>query len=212
MIGLLLKDVYTMRQYIKTLLFMLIFFAMISAGLDNPATFFEGFIILMSMMLTISSFSYDDLAKWDRYALSLPITRKEVVAGKYLLSIVLCIAATVVSFLISLVILTVKPVEGFGLAEQLYATAAIVSAAFFFTGILLPLTFKFGVEKSRILLFVVFAAPSAAVIAFDKLGIPVLLPSEASLISFLKLFPLIMIPLYYLSYRLSVQIFSGKEF
>ena len=210
MIGLLLKDIYTMRQYIKTLLFMLIFFAMISAGLHNPAAFFEGFIILMSMMLTISSFSYDDLAKWDRYALTLPITRKDVVAGKYLLSIVLCLAGTVISFLISLAILTVKPVEGFGLIEQFYATVGIVSVAFFFTGILLPLTFKFGVEKSRILMFIVFAAPSAAVIALDKVGIP--LPSEASLLGLLKLLPLIMIPLYYLSYRLSVRIFSAKEF
>jgi hypothetical protein len=38
------------------------------------------------------------------------------------------------------------------------------------------------------------------------------MPSEASLLSFFKLLPLIMIPLYYLSYRLSVRIFSKKEF
>lgn len=210
MIGLMLKDIYTMRQYVKTLLFMLIFFALISAGLDNPATFFEGFIILMSTILAISSFSYDDLAKWDRYALTLPVSRKEIVAGKYLLSIVLCAAATAISFLVAAIILAVKPVEGFGLTEQLLATAAIVSVALFFTGALLPLTFKFGVEKSRLLMFVIFAAPTAAVIALDKLGIP--MPTEASLLSFLKLLPLIVILLYYLSYRLSVRIFSKKEF
>jgi ABC-type transport system involved in multi-copper enzyme maturation permease subunit len=210
MIGLLLKDIYTVRQYGKSLLFMMVLIAVISAGLDNPAAFFEGFFILMSMMLTISSFSYDDAAKWDRYALTLPVTRKEVVAGKYMLSIVLCLFATAASFLISLVILIIKPVEGFGLVEQLYATAAIVGAAFFFTGILLPLTFKFGVEKSRILMFFIFAAPSAAVIALDKLGLS--MPTEASLLSFLKLLPLAMILFYYLSYRLSVRFFSGKEF
>jgi ABC-type transport system involved in multi-copper enzyme maturation permease subunit len=210
MIGLLLKDIYTMRQYVKTLLFMLVFFAVISAGLDNPAIFFEGFIILMSMMLTISSFSYDDLAKWDRYALTLPVSRKEIVAAKYLLSIVLCVAATVISFLIAAIVLAVKPVEGFGLTEQLFATAAIISIAFFFTVVLLPLTFNFGVEKSRLLMFVIFAAPSADVIALNKLGIS--MPTEASLMSFLKLLPLIVILLYYLSYRLSVRIFSKKEF
>lgn len=210
MIGLLLKDLYTMRQYLKTMLFMLMFFAVISAGLDNPATFFEGFIILMSMMLTISSFSYDDLAKWDRYALTLPITRKELVAGKYLLSVVLCFAGAAFSFPIALIVLTLKPVEGFGLAEQLYATAAIVSAAFFFTGLLLPMTLKFGVEKSRILMLVVFAMPTAAVIALDKMGVP--MPSEDSLFGFFKLLPLSMVVFYYLSYRLSVRIFSRKEF
>lgn len=210
MIGLLLKDIYTMRQYAKTLLFMLVFIAVISAGLDNPAVFFEGFFILMSIMLTISSFSYDDLAKWDRYALSLPVARKEIVGGKYLLSIVLCLSGTLISFLISMIVLAVKPVEGFGFTEQLYSTVAIVSVAFFFSGILLPMTFQFGVEKSRLLVLVIFAVPAAAVIAMDKMGIP--MPTEDSFLDFIKLLPLVVILLYYLSYRLSVRIYAGKEF
>ena len=209
MIGLLLKDFYTLRQYGKTMLFMLVFFAVISAGLDNPAIFFEGMFILMSMMITITSFSYDALAKWDRYALSLPVTRKEIVTGKYLLSILLCLIAAVLSFLISLVVLKVSPVEGFGIAEHLYATGAIICAAFFFSGILLPLTFQFGVEKSRIFLLAIFAAPSAAVIALDKIGIQ--MPTEASLLAFAKLLPFLIIIFYLLSYLLSVRIYFSKE-
>ena len=209
MIGLLLKDFYTLRQYGKTMLFMLFFFAVISAGLDNPATFFEGFFIIMSMMITITSFSYDALAKWDRYALSLPITKKDIVAGKYLLSIILCLLATIISFLISTVILKFDPVEGFGMAEHLYATGAIICAALFFSGILLPLTFQFGVEKSRIFLVAIFAAPTAAVIALDKIGIQ--MPTETSLLAFAKLLPFLIIIFYLLSYLLSVRIYSSKE-
>ena len=209
MIGLLLKDFYTLRQYGKTMLFMLVLFAVISAGLDNPATFFEGFIILMSMMMTITSFSYDALAKWDRYALSLPVTRKEIVASKYLLSVILCLFAAILSFLISMVVLKISPVEGFGMAEHLFATGAIICAAFFFAGILLPLTFKFGVEKSRIFLLAIFAAPTAAVIALDKIGIQ--MPTEASLNAFAKLLPFLIIIFYLLSYLLSVRIYSAKE-
>ena len=209
MIGLLLKDLYSLRQYGKTLGFMLVFFAVISAGLDNPATFFEGFIILMSMMITITSFSYDDLAKWNRYALSLPVARKEIVGAKYVLSIVLCLAGTVMSFLISSLELQISPVPGFGMKEHLFSLVVIVSIAFFFTGILLPLTFRFGVEKSRLLMFGVFAAPTAAVIALSKAGIP--LPSETSFMAFAKLLPFLMIILYLLSYVLAVRIFSAKE-
>ena len=43
MIGLLLKDFYALRQYGKTMLFMLVFFAVICTGLDNPATFLKAF-------------------------------------------------------------------------------------------------------------------------------------------------------------------------
>jgi len=209
MIGLLLKDFYALRQYGKNMLLMLVLFAVISAGLDNPATFFEGFFILMSMMITITSFSYDALAKWDRYALSLPVTRKEIVAGKYLLSIILCLIAAILSFLISLVVLKISPVEGFGMAEHLYAIGAIICAALFFAGILLPLTFQFGVEKSRIFLLAIFAAPTAAVIALDKIGIQ--MPTEASLNAFAKLLPFLIILFYLLSYLLSVRIYSAKE-
>ncbi len=210
MIGLLLKDLYTMRQYAKTMLFMIVLFAVISSGLDNPATFFEGFIILMCMMMTISSFSYDSLAKWDRYALSLPVSRKEVVGSKYLLSIVLCLIGTGISFLISAVVLAIKPVAGFGITEQLYATSAIVSAAMFLTGILLPLTFQFGVEKSRIFMIAVLAVPSAAIVALDRIGIQ--MPAEESLLQMVKLLPAAAILLYFLSFILSVRIYAGKEF
>ncbi|MDD3169260.1 MAG: ABC-2 transporter permease [Eubacteriales bacterium] len=209
MIGLLYKDFYTLRQYGKTMLLMLILFSVISAGMDNPATFFEGFIILMSMMMTITSFSYDALAKWDRYALSMPITRKEIVTGKYLFCILLCSAAAILSFLISTVVLQFAPVEGFGMTAHLYATAAIISAALFFGGLLLPLIFQFGVEKSRIFLLAIFAAPTAAVIALDKIGLS--MPSDSALFSFVKLLPFGMILFYLLSYFLSVRIYSSKE-
>ena len=209
MIGLLLKHFYTLRQYGKTMLFMLVFFGVISALVDNPATFFEGMIILMSTMITITSFSYDALAKWDRYALSLPVTRKEIVGGKYLLSILFCFGGAVLSFLISTLVLILKPVEGFEMTEHLYATTAILCVALFFISILLPLTFRFGVEKSRIFMLAIFAAPTAAVIALDKMGVP--MPSEAELLALVKLLPFGILLLYLLSYLLSVRIYSAKE-
>lgn len=209
MTGLLLKDFYTLRQYLKTMLFMFLFFGLISSGLDNPATFFEGFIIFMSMMMTLTSFSYDTLAKWDRYALSMPVSRKELVASKYILSVILCLGGTIVSFLISLVILKLDPVEGFGMKEHIYATAAIVSISVFFSAVILPLIFKFGVEKCRFLLIAVFAAPTAVLIAVAKLGVP--MPSESTLLFILKLLPVLAVLCYLLSFCISVRIFSAKE-
>jgi hypothetical protein len=209
MIGLLLKDLYTLRQYVRTLLLMLVIYMVISAGLDNPASFFEGFIIIMSMMITITSFSYDDLAKWNRYVLSMPVTRKEIVGAKYLLSIVLCLAGTIISFLISSIVMKFEPVDGFGLKDHLLMTMMLVSVAAFFIGILLPLTFRFGVEKSRFFMIAIFAAPSAILIALDKSGVR--FPTEASLLLIAKLLPFLMIVLFSISYLVSVKIFTSKE-
>jgi len=209
MIGLLLKELYTLRQYLKTLLFMLVLFAVISAGLDNPSAFLEGFIILMSAMLTISSFSYDEMSKWNRYALAMPLTRKEIVGSKYLLSIVLCLTGAAISFVISQIVLIIKPMEEFGLREQLLTVGAILCVAFIFIGLLMPLTFQFGVEKSRLLMILVFATPTAGILVLSKMGIP--MPSESSIITFAKVIPVFTVALYVLSYWISVKIFSGKE-
>lgn len=188
---------------------MLLLFSVISIGLDNPASFFGGFIVLMSMMMTINTFSYDALAKWDRFGLSLPVTRKEVVAGKYVISLLLCFIGAAVSFALSSVILMIKPVQGFGLAEHLLSLAGIVMVAMIFFSILLPLIFKFGVEKSRMLLIALFAAPSAILISLNQLGVH--MPSSDTLFFVLKLLPLICVAFYILSYLLSVSIYSSKE-
>lgn len=209
MIGLLIKDFYSLRQYSKTVLILLAFFALISTMVDNPAVFMEGFIIYMSLTMTITSFSYDALAKWDRYALSMPVGRKEVVASKYLLSVILCLGGAIVSFLISAAVLKFNPVEGFGMREQIYLTVGIIGTAFFFSGILLPMIYKIGIEKARFLLVVVFGAPMAVLLVLSRLGVT--MPPASSLIPLLKLFPILIILWYLLSFFISVRIFAHKE-
>lgn len=209
MTGLLLKDFYSLRQYGKTMLFMLVFFAFLSSGMDNPASFFEGFMVIMSMMMAIYSFSYDNLARWDRFGLSLPVSRTEVVGGKYLLSLILCLAGGILAFLLSSVILVFRPVEGFGLKEHLFSLAGVSSIGIFLFSLLLPLIFKFGVEKSRLFLIAIFAAPTAAVISFGQLGLE--LPSPAFLLDLLKLLPLIAAACFVLSFLISCRIYGSKE-
>ena len=53
-----------------------------------------------SYKLAISSFNYDATSKTDKYILTFPTTKKEVVASKYLLAIM----ATFLGMLISIII------------------------------------------------------------------------------------------------------------
>ncbi len=209
MIGLILKDFYSLRQYVKTMLFMLVFVAFISSGTDNPATFFEGFIVIMSMMMAIYSFSYDNVAKWDRFGLSLPVTRNEVVAGKYILALILCLTGMLLSFAMSSVILMLRPLDGFGLKEHLINLGLTAAIAITFYSLLLPLIFKFGVEKSRLFLIAIFALPSAAIVSFGQLGIPV--PTGEFIMDMLKLLPFVSVILFLLSFLISCRIYNAKE-
>ena len=209
MIGLILKDLYSLRQYVKTMLFMLVFFAFLSWGMDNPATFFEGFIVIMSMMMAIYSFTYDNVAKWDRFGLSLPVTRNEVVAGKYILSLILCLTGMLLSFAISSVILILRPVDDFGLKEHLINLGLTAAVAITFFSLLLPLIFKFGVEKSRLFLIAIFAAPTAMIVSFGQLGLSI--PTEEFIMNILKLLPIVSVVLFLLSFLISCRIYNAKE-
>lgn len=206
MIGLFLKDLFNLRQYGKTLIFVLVFFALLSSGMDNPAVFFEGLIILLSTMAAITSFSYDAMAKWDRYALSMPVKRSDVVGSKYLLSLLLCLGTAVFSFLVSIVVLKVSPVEGFGLKDNLLVIGGIICAVLTVSGIILPLIIKFGVEKSRIFMLALFATPTAAVVALDNAGVSMPSGEFPAL-----LLPLLAVLIYFLSFLLSVRIYRSKE-
>lgn len=52
-------------------------------------------ISLLVVSLVISSFSYDDLAHWDSFAATLPVSRRKLVASKYLFLLLLGVLAVV---------------------------------------------------------------------------------------------------------------------
>ena len=50
------------------------------------------------MVLPISSFSYDEAAKWDRYAAVLPVGRTAVVKARYLFLLLVLLAAAAIGW------------------------------------------------------------------------------------------------------------------
>ena len=85
--GLLLKDLYVFRNFKGNIIFSIIMFIiLIAIGSIQNDIFTIGSILFLIFfgMNSISSFSYDENADSDKYLLSLPITRKELVLSKYL--------------------------------------------------------------------------------------------------------------------------------
>ena len=76
--GLLIKDILNMKNYMKQLILLLIFFMAYGVFLKN-GTFVGSMITLMLSMQVITTMSYDEYAKWDKYALTMNINRKDVV-------------------------------------------------------------------------------------------------------------------------------------
>lgn len=204
--GLLIKDFISLRKYGRSALLVVAFYVLFSFMVDDTS-FMSGMVVLLFSMTAITSFAYDKQAGWEEYALSLPLPRKTLVKSKYVMSLLLAFAGMAMSVLlgIALNVITKKS----GITEHLTSTYVLFAISILFLCIMLPLIFKFGVEKSRIFMIVVVAIPSAAIFALDRAGFK--LPSEELFGRVLIYSPLMLAALYIFSYMLSRCIFEKKE-
>lgn len=204
--GLIMKDLLNLKKYAKLVAGMFLILTVYAIVLKD-ATFLTAMIPLYFTMMTISSFSYDDLAKWDSYALSMPITRKDMVLSKYLLALILQVVGTVISIVITI---TISSIGGDILDwDQIKFLAAIMGAVTLFTIIILPLIYKFGVEKSRIFILAVCFVPTILVVLVGKTGLTP--PTEDQIMSVIYLFPIMIILAIAASFMISCKIYMNKD-
>ncbi len=204
--GLLIKDVLTLKNQGKLFLVIIVFYGFFAATMGDPG-FVNGMIVLVSSMMFLTSFAYDDLAKWDALALSMPITRKNLVSSKYILSILLAVLGGIVAVLFNVGFYLLD--NRIDLAGQMTSVAGIVAIAITFCMILLPIIFKFGVEKSRFLMMAILLVPIVIVFLLDKAGIS--MPTAEQLNKLLLFSPFLLVALVLISWVISCNIFMRKE-
>ena len=80
--SLILKDLYNIGHNLKSMLFILIVFAFAVIPFSGISSYIFICAILCSMMI-VTTFTFDDSSHWLRYALILPITKKDIVLAKF---------------------------------------------------------------------------------------------------------------------------------
>ena len=150
--GLLLKDLYVFKNFKGNIIFSIfIFIFLIIIGSMERDIFTIGAILFLIFfgMNSISSFSYDENADSDKYLLSLPIKRKEIVLSKYLFvflnSFISILVGILVSFIIT--ILVRGKINNIGNALRI-CILAFTSVSFLMCANV-PCIYKWGVEKGR---------------------------------------------------------------
>ena len=84
MTGLMMKDALVMRKTLRLYALFLLFYSGLAVLGVFPMSMALAMVEVIVMVLPISSFSYDEAAKWDRYAAVLPVGRTAVVKARYL--------------------------------------------------------------------------------------------------------------------------------
>lgn len=154
--GLLIKDLALCRKSLSSYLVVVCVFAAVS--LFGQASF-SGMILMLVSSICVNSFSYDDMAHWNSYALCCPVTRRQLVGSKYLLGLILWGIGSALSLLLGGLSALNSDVA---LAEALLPTPIVGAMMLIALAITLPLLFKLGVEKARTLLIVAVGIPALA--------------------------------------------------
>ena len=209
MLGLVKKDLLMIKGNMRQVILFLVVFLILAFQENNIIVIVPVFV---SMMVFITTFSYDEYNKWDAYAISLPVSRKNIVKAKYVASIILWAIALLVTVVITGIMGLFE--QNLNYFEMFGMILGCVFSIVLLEAIMFPLIFKFGVEKGRIGLFVgVFAI--AGLLGFIFTGID--LENATGFIEIFNKYYYILIPLaavilLVISYFVSKKIYLKKEF
>ena len=208
MTSLVLKDLLNLQSYLKTIIVFVVFYTVLSFTMTD-VSLVAGMLIILFTMIPISSFSYDQQAKWDVFSQTLPVTRKQIVQGKYIVALLFIVLGFVLSFVIT-VIATVLKDETLDLMELLIGNGMIALTGLILLAIMIPLIYKFGVEKSRMMLMTIALVPTLGVMLLANLGFTIPSDFNWELVGYIV--PAVAAISFVLSFMISIRIYSAKDF
>lgn len=168
--AMLYADWMNFRQSIRSILFVLVVFALSAFAFSGPM-FFNFTVVFLSIMVPTTLFAADQAYGWNRLSLSMPILRRDVVGSKFvmgaLVNVILLAVSTVLTVVYVLISATGNPAGA--LMENLAGIFACEAVAFLMMGVLMALSFKFGIEKGRYIIMACVWVPVLGVFLLERL-------------------------------------------
>lgn len=200
--SLLYKDIVNLKQQFRFYLIILAFYVLLGIKAGD-ASFLGAIMTIFAVMLSVTACAYDEKAGWDKYALTMPFGVRELIGSKYLLALIgVCLTAGIM--------LPVNLFAGMPLLEALALTASWIAIGLFYTEAILPVIFRFGVEKGRIMMIVIAFLPTVVFLFLDK-GLTRFLSPEL-FEKMLYIAPLVFLLFLPLSVWCSYRMYKKKEF
>ncbi len=217
MTGLILKDIINLKKNVKIFAILAVLYGFM-AFTTSDANFFSSMFTMLIAILTLSVYSYDELAKWDVYALTMPVSREDIVRGKYIIMLLLTLLGALLGTAITTVIKIIQKDNHFlsGVQSSLIGGAIVI----LFYCIAMPFITKLGVEKARLIFFAIYLIPFGIIYFVGnavKSG-DIIIPEQ--LITFAErlaqnaaiLGLLVILFALVVSYTISVGVYRKKEF
>jgi hypothetical protein len=215
--GLIIKDFINLKKNLRIMLVLTLVYGFMAFA-QGDASFFSTIFTMLFAILLLSTYSYDEMSKWEGFALTMPFKRDCIVQGKYLTMLLLTLIGSAFSVIFSLVLNIV--LKKSDLLEGLKVIGAGAAVVILFYSIVIPFITKLGVEKARYIFFAVYLIPFVLGYMVNKqlknggIRIPEELLRIGKVIgeNVYVIVPLVLIAALGISYTISINIYQKKEF
>lgn len=163
--GLFVKDIELMKQ--QKQFFILVVVMGVILNLAGSGSFATGYFTFVTAIFAITTISYDEFDNGLAFLMTLPVTRKQYVAEKYLLGAGLTAVAWGIATITGVICKGVAELQGC-LSETIIGSLIYIPLALLMLAVSLPLVIHFGAEKGRYIAMVMWAIIFAVVYILIK--------------------------------------------
>ncbi len=160
--GLLLKDFYVIRS---GLLILLLTFVFVGAGMSfviSPWVLVVIFTVTLSFQSAVTV-QTDKSSQWDRFSVTLPVSRKQTIASKYIMYLLLSLAGLATGTVISVVCAWFQ--QGFDAESLLQYSSLAIIVSLLPGSISIPCSFLLDEEKSMVGMILAYMITSGIIVA-----------------------------------------------
>ncbi|MEE1056542.1 MAG: ABC-2 transporter permease [Acutalibacteraceae bacterium] len=207
--GFILKDLYmSFKHYILIYLFAMFFG--ISYIFNSETIYWYVAPVILASIRPIGILSLDERSKWILYSDTLPFSRKYMVSSKYILSLLSVLSTW-------LLIAIMRGISGLIIGNlvliDFIATLSVVLALGLLTpALMLPVVFKYGTEKGRIVYYIVafllVALGTSLGLVADEIG---MVNKVGQYVLQFSIIAVIVIAIFICSWMLSINIYKNRE-
>lgn len=165
---LLVKDYRILMTQTKSL-FILAIVGVIMVISSMDIDFLTGYMMMMAMILSLGTVNYDELDNGMAFILTLPASRKTYAVEKYVLTfvnIVLCAVAMLIIYFITRGFINWQ----FQAIDMISVTAGWICGIMLAASVMIPLYLKFGAEKRRVVMMLLWGIVAVIAIGGQKLA------------------------------------------
>ena len=209
--GLLKKEFFVLRKQLRTWTLLFVLYAAITVtGVWGPYIL-TTLVTVMALMTPLSAFGYDQSTGWETFVATLPSGREKAVGARYLFCLLVDLAAAALALGLTL-LLGLLGFADVALDEAAASTLSCAAVALLMIAVALPLCYRLGVEKARVVYMAVFLAAFGGGLALvNLLSGRIALPAWLGYALLAAVVPVLVVVMY-LSYRTSVSILRKKEY